>query len=115
MRIQRLLGIYLMEFGRKNKTRAKKKKKKEYNVVAFLGFFFFFLLPKSPCCKVQLKSQIDLEKRLGNLKKKKEMKKLTSNTNCFVLGSYSNCIKIRLDRCVGKKTALEFLHFTPKN
>jgi hypothetical protein len=38
MRIQRLLGIYLMEFGRKNKTRAKKK---EYNVVAFLGVFFF--------------------------------------------------------------------------
>lgn len=82
-------------------------------LLLFLGFFF--LLPKSPCCKVQLKSKIDLEKRLGNLKKKKEMKKLTSNSNCFVLGSYSNCIKIRLDRCVGKKTALEFLHFTPKN
>lgn len=103
MRIQRLLGIYLMEFGRKNKTRAKKK---EYNVVAFLGVFF--LLPKSPCCKVQLKSKIDLEKRLGNLKKKKEMKKLTSNSNCFVLGSYSNCIKIRLDRCVGKKQRWNF-------
>ena len=57
-----------MEFGRKNKTRAKKKKK-EYNVVAFLGFFFLFASQVS-LLQSSIESKIDLEKRLGNLKKK---------------------------------------------